>query len=252
MLAKRIIPCLDVRNGRVVKGQKFEQIIDVDDPVRLAEKYATTGADELVFYDITASIEGRKLSHEFVEKVAQVINIPFTVGGGVSTLQDFEMVLRRGADKVSINTAAVQNPKLIEAAALKYGSQCVVLSIDTKRTQTGKWQVYTHGGRFNTGMDVMEWIDRATKLGVGEIVLNSIHSDGMKTGYDLELLKCVCESVKVPVIASGGAGCMQDFYDAICIGKADGVLAASVFHYDEINIKTLKTYLAHHDIAVRR
>lgn len=251
MLAKRIIPCLDVRNGRVVKGKKFENVEDIDDPVALGKRYSLEGADELVFYDITASVEERKTSLEFVERVAREINIPFSVGGGISTIEDFDNVLRKGADKVSVNSAAVRNPQLINDAALKYGSQCVVLSIDTKRAGAGKWQVYTMGGRNNTGIDLIEWVKKGVGLGAGEIVLNSIDSDGMKDGYDIPLLKKVVEAVNVPVIASGGAGKMKDFYDAVYLADVDGILAASVFHYDEIKIRDLKMYLRNLEIPVR-
>jgi len=251
MLAKRIIPCLDVRNGRVVKGKKFENVEDIDDPVALGKRYSKEGADELVFYDITASVEERKTSLEFVERVAREINIPFSVGGGISTIEDFDNVLRKGADKVSVNSAAVKNPKLIEEAALKYGSQCVVLSIDTKRTEKEKWEVYTMGGRNNTGIDLIEWVKEGVSLGAGEIVLNSIDSDGMKEGYDIPLLKKVVETVNVPIIASGGAGKMKDFYDAAYLADVDGILAASVFHYDEIKIKELKIYLKNLGVSIR-
>ena len=251
MLAKRIIPCLDVRNGRVVKGKKFENVEDVDDPVSLGKRYSDEGADELVFYDITASVEDRKTSLEFVERVANKINIPFSVGGGISSIGDFENVLRKGADKVSINSAAVKNPELIKEAALKYGSQCVVLSIDTKKVTDEKWEVYTMGGRKNTGIDLIEWVRQGVDLGAGEIVLNSIDSDGMKGGYDINLLKKVVDIVNVPVIASGGAGKMQDFYDAAKFGDVDGILAASVFHYNEIKIKDLKMYLKNLGISIR-
>ena len=251
MLAKRIIPCLDVRNGRVVKGKKFENVEDIDDPVALGKRYSNEGADELVFYDITASVEDRKTSLEFVERVAREINIPFSVGGGISSIKDFENVLRKGADKVSVNSAALRNPKLIEEAALKYGSQCVVLSIDTKKVSDGKWQVYAMGGRTNTGIDLISWVKQGVYLGAGEIVLNSIDSDGMKDGYDIDLLKRVVDTVNIPVIASGGAGKMKDFYDAAKLADVDGILAASVFHYGEIKIKDLKIYLKELGISIR-
>jgi len=251
MLAKRIIPCLDVRNGRVVKGKKFQNIIDVDSPEVLAEYYSRCGADELVFYDITASNEDRKTSLEFVEKVAANITIPFCVGGGVSSVDDFTDILRKGADKVSVNTAAVENPRLLREASLKYGAQCVVLSIDAKKNEKDSWDVYIKGGREKTDLDVIEWAVEGVKLGVGEIVINSIDEDGMKKGYDIELLKRVTESVNVPVVASGGAGRPEDFYDAIKYGSVDAVLAASVFHYGEIRIQDLKKYLKEGGIEVR-
>lgn len=251
MLAKRIIPCLDVRNGRVVKGQKFENIVDVDSPEILGKYYSNCGADELVFYDITASNEERKTSLEFVEKVAANINIPFCVGGGVSSVDDFTDILRKGADKVSVNSAAVRNPELIREASLKYGAQCVVLSIDAKKDDEGSWSVYVKGGREKTDLDAVEWAVMGVKLGAGEIVVNSIDEDGMKKGYDIELLKRITESVNVPVIASGGAGELEHFYAAIEYGGADAVLAASVFHYGQIKIEELKKYLKDRNVEVR-
>ncbi|MCQ1529626.1 imidazole glycerol phosphate synthase subunit HisF [Lutispora saccharofermentans] len=251
MLAKRIIPCLDVRNGRVVKGQKFKNIVDVDSPEILGKYYSNCGADELVFYDITASNEERKTSLEFVEKVAANINIPFCVGGGVSSVDDFTDILRKGADKVSVNSAAVRKPELIREASLKYGAQCVVLSIDAKRNDEGSWSVYVKGGREKTYLDAVEWAVMGVKLGAGEIVVNSIDEDGMKKGYDIELLKRITESVNVPVIASGGAGEPEHFYDAIECGGADAVLAASVFHYGQIKIEDLKKYLKDRNVEVR-
>lgn len=250
MLTKRIIPCLDVRNGRVVKGQKFKDIIDVDDPEVLGKYYSRSGADELVFYDITACNEGRKTSLDFVEKVANSINIPFCVGGGVSTIDDFREILRRGADKVSINSSAVKNPKLIKEASEKFGAQCVVLSMDVKR-EGNKWSVYINGGRIKTELDAIEWAVEAVKLGAGEIVVNSIDEDGMKNGYDLGLLKEITSKVNVPVIASGGAGTMEHFYDALKESNVDGVLAATVFHYGSIKIKELKEYLSENNINIR-
>ncbi|SHI97015.1 imidazole glycerol phosphate synthase subunit HisF [Lutispora thermophila] len=251
MLAKRIIPCLDVRHGRVVKGKKFQNIVDVDSPEVLAEYYSNCGADELVFYDITASNEERKTSLEFVEKVAANINIPFCVGGGVSSVDDFTDILRRGADKVSVNTAAVENPWLLRQASMKYGAQCVVLSIDAKKNEKGSWSVYIKGGREKTDLDAVEWAVMGVRLGAGEIVVNSIDEDGMKEGYDIELLKRITQSVNVPVVASGGAGRLEDFYDGIKYGGADAVLAASVFHYGEIKIQDLKKYLKERGIEVR-
>lgn len=250
MLTRRIIPCLDVRNGRVVKGQKFEDIIDVDDPEKLGQFYSDEGADELVFYDITASNEERRISLEFVERVAQQINIPFCVGGGIRTVEDFVEILRKGADKVSINSAAVKNPSIITQASEKFGAQCVVLSIDAKKVD-GDWHVFINGGRLDTGLDAIEWAKEGVRLGAGEIVVNSIDEDGMKQGYDLELLKAITDSVGVPVIASGGAGTMEHFYEAVAEADVDGILAASVFHYQEIKIADLKAYLADRGVAMR-
>lgn len=251
MLAKRIIPCLDVNNGRVVKGKKFKDIIDVDSPEILGKFYSDSGADELVFYDITATSEQRRISFEFISKVAKNINIPFCVGGGVSTLQDFKDILRKGADKISINSAAVKNPELIREASLRYGAQCVVLSMDVKKNEGGSWSVYIKGGREKTELDAIDWAVRGVELGAGELVINSIDEDGMKKGYDLELLRKITCSVNVPVIASGGAGSMQDFYDAIDKADVDGILAASVFHFGEIKINELKEYLKNRGIPVR-
>jgi imidazole glycerol-phosphate synthase subunit HisF len=251
MLTRRIIPCLDVRNGRVVKGKKFTDIIDVDAPEVLGKFYSESGADELVFYDITATHEERKTSLKFVKKVAETITIPFSVGGGVNNLEDFANVLRLGADKVSINSAAVKNPKLIEEAAQKYGSQCVVLSIDAKQTAANKWTVFVNGGRVDTGLDVVEWAKKGVTLGAGEIVINSIDSDGVKEGYDLELLKAITDCVNVPVIASGGAGTKSHFYEAVEKANVDGILAASVFHFGEIKIRDLKVYLKEKGMEIR-
>jgi cyclase len=250
MLAKRIIPCLDVDKGRVVKGKKFQDINDVADPVTLAKFYSEGMADELVFYDITASAEERGIFLAVVEKVAQQVNIPFTIGGGIRTIEDFHKVLRAGADKVSINSAAVTNPSLISDAASVFGSQCVVLSIDAKRNNRGSWDVYTHGGRENSGMDAIEWALRGEKLGAGEICMNSIDADGVKTGYDLELNKKLSESLSIPLIASGGAGKPEHFAEVLEVG-ADAALAASVFHYKEISIEELKKYLQDRGIEVR-
>ncbi|MFO7888485.1 MAG: imidazole glycerol phosphate synthase subunit HisF [Eubacteriales bacterium] len=251
MLAKRIIPCLDVRKGRVVKGKKFKNIVDVDQPETLGKFYSDTGADELVFYDITASNEGRKTSLEFVKKVADEINIPFSVGGGVSTLEDFNNILRKGADKVSVNSSAVKTPLLIKEASQKYGAQCVVLSIDAMKDKDGTWKVIINGGRKNTGLDAIEWAVKGVELGAGELVINSIDADGMKKGYDIELLTEITNRVRVPVIASGGAGKMEHFYEVAYKADVDGILAASVFHYGEINIKELKKYLKDKGIEVR-
>ncbi|MEA5096079.1 MAG: imidazole glycerol phosphate synthase subunit HisF [Sedimentibacter saalensis] len=251
MLARRIIPCLDVKNGRVVKGKNFKDIQDVDDPARLGKYYSDSGADELVFYDITASNEERKTSLEFVKKVAHEINIPFSVGGGVSTIDDFKFILRSGADKVSVNSSAVRNPNLIKEAAERFGNQCVVLSIDAKKNEEGSWSVYVKGGREKTTLDAVQWAVKGVELGAGEIVVNSIDEDGMKNGYDLELLKKITDAVNVPVIASGGAGKMEHFLQAVKYADADGILAASVFHFGEIKISDLKKYLKENGIEVR-
>ncbi len=240
MLKKRIIPCLDVRNGKVVKGVQFEGIKEIASPVELGKYYSDQGADELVFYDITASKEDRQIFQSFVEEVAKEINIPFCVGGGIQSIEDFSLVLKNGADKVSINSAAVRNPSLIKEASEKYGAQCVVLSVDCKRVGDKKWQVFVKGGSENTGMDVLEWIQEGVALGAGEIVVNSIDSDGMKEGYDLELLSVIRALVSVPIIASGGAGKKEDFLKAAKVSDVDGILAASVFHYGEIKISELK------------
>ncbi|MBR5228482.1 MAG: imidazole glycerol phosphate synthase subunit HisF [Firmicutes bacterium] len=250
MLTKRIVPCLDVKNGRVVKGKKFQGLQDVDDPVELAKFYSEIGADELVFYDITASNEQRNIFLDVVEKTAYNVYIPFTVGGGIRTIDDFNSVLRAGADKVSVNSAAVKNPDIIKEAALKFGSQCVVLSIDCKR-KDDSWEVYVNGGRTATGIDAIEWAKRGEKLGAGELVLNSIDSDGVKGGFDIELNRVVSDMVKVPVIASGGAGTMEHFLEVFRDGKADAGLAASVFHFGEIDIKDLKRYLVANGVNMR-
>ena len=248
MLTKRIIPCLDVDHGRVVKGKKFKDIQDVADPVELGRYYSEQGADELVFYDITASYEERDIFINIVEKVAEAIRIPFTIGGGISRVEDFRKVLMAGADKVSVNSSAVKNPQLIRDAALKFGNQCVVLSIDAKRNDSGSWDVYVKGGRENTGIDAIEWAKRGQELGAGEICINSIDTDGVKRGYDLELNRKLSE---ILTIASGGAGEKAHFSEVLKAG-ADAALAASVFHYKEIPIPELKTYLAGEGIAVRK
>lgn len=242
MITKRIIPCLDVDKGRVVKGKKFTNIQDVSDPVELAKQYSELGADELVFYDITASNEEREIFINIVEKTAYEVYIPFTVGGGIRTIDDFNKVLRAGADKVSVNSAAVKTPNIITEAALKFGSQCVVLSIDAKKTGDS-WNVFVNGGRLDTGIDAVEWAVKGEKMGAGELVLNCIDADGIKQGYDIELTRIISETVKIPVIASGGAGKKEDFLDVFKFGKADAALAASVFHFDEIKIADLKQYL---------
>lgn len=251
MLAKRIIPCLDVRAGRVVKGAKFQNIMDVDDPVLLAEKYSELGADELVFYDITASNEERDIFIDVVEKTAEQVHIPFTVGGGIRTIEDFRNVLKAGADKVSVNSAAVKNPDLIREAAEKFGNQCVVLSIDAKKRDDGKWTVFINGGRIDTGMDAVEWALEGERLGAGEIVLNAIDTDGVKTGYSLDITAEIAGRVNIPVVASGGAGTMEHFLEVFTKGKADAALAASVFHFGEIDIKQLKRYLRENNVEVR-
>ena len=251
MLTKRIIPCLDVRNGRVVKGKKFKDIVDVDEPATLGKFYSDCGADELVFYDITASSEERKTSLEFVTRVAEKINIPFCVGGGVSTIDDFTNILLKGADKVSINSSAVKNPNLIREASEKFGAQCVVLSMDAKKNDKGSWSVYVKGGREKTDLDAIEWAKKGVELGAGEIVVNSIDEDGMKNGYNIELLSKITSAVNVPVIASGGAGNMDDFVKAAKQADADGIPAASVFHFGEIKINDLKQYMKKQGIEVR-
>ncbi|MBW5411081.1 imidazole glycerol phosphate synthase subunit HisF [Brachyspira hampsonii] len=250
MITKRIIPCLDVRDGRVVKGTNFEGLKDVDDPVELAKYYNNSLADELVFYDITASYEGRKLFVNVLEKVANEIFIPLTVGGGINTIKDFDMVLKSGADKVSVNSGAIKNPDLIREAAEKYGNQCVVLSIDIKRVN-GKYSVFSKGGREDTGIDAIEWAVKGEKNGAGELVINSIDTDGVKNGFDIELLKEIADNVSIPLIASGGAGNMEHFKDVFQVKGVDAGLAASIFHFKEIDIKELKEYLHKNNIKVR-
>ena len=251
MITKRIIPCLDVKNGRVVKGVNFEGLSDVSCPVELAKYYSSCGADELVFYDITASFEERKLFTDILTRVAQNVFIPLTVGGGINTLDDFDRVLKCGADKVSVNSGAIKNPQLIKEAALRYGSQCVVLSADIKRVD-GKFLVFSKGGRENTGIEAISWIKRGVELGAGEIVVNSIDTDGVKNGFDIELLKLVCEAVNVPVIASGGAGSIAHFVELFNeIPNIDAGLAASIFHFGEVAIPDLKKQLRANGISVR-
>jgi imidazole glycerol-phosphate synthase subunit HisF len=252
MYAKRIIPCLDVNNGRVVKGTSFLNLRDAGDPVEAAIEYDKQGADELVLLDITASSQARGIILDIVSKVANQIFIPFTVGGGIRTVEDFTALLRAGADKVSVNSAALKNPEIISAAAEKFGSQCVVCAIDAKRREEGGWTVYLNGGRVDTGKDAVEWAKEAARLGAGEILLTSMDCDGVKNGYDLELTASVSESVHIPVIASGGAGKLGHFYEAFTKGKADAVLAASLFHFREIAIPDLKAYLAQNGISVRQ
>ncbi len=252
MITKRIIPCLDVKNGRVVKGVNFEGLNDVSSPVELASYYSANGADELVFYDITASAEGRELFTDILCRVAETIFIPLTVGGGINTLDDFERVLGCGADKVSVNSGAIKNPALVGEAAKRYGDQCVVISADVKRVD-GVFRVFAKGGRENTGMEAVEWIRRCVGSGAGEVVLNSIDTDGVKNGFDVEMLSAVCEAVNVPVIASGGAGCIEDFITLFkTLPKVDAGLAASIFHFGEVSIADLKRALRENGIDVRQ
>lgn len=250
MITKRIIPCLDVRNGRVVKGMNFEGIQDVSDPVEMARFYNVEGADELVFYDITASVEERGIFTDILRKVASEIFIPLTVGGGINSLEDFDRVLKCGADKVSVNSGAIRNPGIIEQAAKRYGDQCVVLSMDIKRVD-GKFKIFAKGGRENTGIDAMEWVVNGVNSGAGELVVNSIDTDGVKGGFDLELLDEIAACVNVPIIASGGAGKMEDFSELFRHKGIDAGLAASIFHYKEIKIRDLKEYLKGEGIEVR-
>ena len=251
MITKRIIPCLDVKNGRVVKGTNFQGLQDVSSPVELGKYYSENGADELVFYDITASSEGRRLFTDILTEVASTIFIPLTVGGGINTLEDFDRVLKCGADKVSVNSGAIRNPDLIGQAARKYGDQCVVLSADVKRVE-GSFRVFAKGGREDTGMEAISWITRCVRNGAGEVVLNSIDTDGVKGGFDLPMLEAVSEAVDVPVIASGGAGCVEDFVTLFKIlPKVDAGLAASIFHFGQVKIPELKAVLRENDISVR-
>lgn len=251
MLTKRIIPCLDVRDGRVVKGVNFQGLNDVSSPVELAKYYSDNGADELVFYDITASAEGRQLFTDILREVASTIFIPLTVGGGINTVSDFDRVLKCGADKVSVNSGAIRNPELIYEAAKKYGNQCVVISADVKRVN-GEFRVFAKGGREDTGMEAVSWIKRCVDMGAGEVVLNSIDTDGVKQGFDLEMLKAVSDAVDVPVIASGGAGCIDDFVKLFkTLPKVDAGLAASIFHFGEVNIAELKQRLADEAVPMR-
>ncbi|NLT13601.1 MAG: imidazole glycerol phosphate synthase subunit HisF [Clostridiales bacterium] len=251
MITKRIIPCLDVKDGRVVKGVNFMDLNDVSSPVALGKYYSDCGADELVFYDITASFEERRLFTEILKEVASCIFIPLTVGGGINTVDDFDRVLKCGADKVSVNSGAIKNPSLIEEAAKKYGDQCVVLSVDIKRVG-GQFRVFARGGREDTGMDAIEWVRRGERLGAGELVVNSIDTDGVKKGFDLEMLDAVCSAVSIPVIASGGAGSIEDFSVLFkTLPKVDAGLAASIFHFGEVKIPELKNALRREGIAVR-
>ena len=253
MFTKRIIPCLDVNAGRVVKGINFVNLRDAGDPVSVASAYDKAGADELVFLDITASSDARDIKVNMVRKVAETVFIPFTVGGGIRTIDDFKMILREGADKVSVNSAAILNPELVSEAADKFGSQCVVVAIDAKRRKDAQgWTIYKNGGRVDMGIDAVEWAMKAEKLGAGEILLTSMDCDGTKDGYDIELTRTISENVSIPVIASGGAGKKEHFYDALTEGKADAVLAASLFHFNELQISDLKESLAGRGISVRR
>ena len=250
MITKRIIPCLDVRNGRVVKGTNFQGLRDVSSPVELGKYYSDNGADELVFYDITASAEGRRLFTDILKEVAATIFIPLTVGGGINTVEDFDRVLKCGADKVSVNSGAIKNPALIEQAAKRYGDQCVVLSMDIKRVD-GKFHLFAKGGRVDTGIDALEWAVRGAEHGAGEMVVNSIDTDGVKNGFDLEMLEKIASRVDVPIIASGGAGKMEDFYQLFQVPGMDAGLAASIFHFKEVDIRELKRYLVKKGIPMR-
>ncbi len=251
MHTKRIIPCLDVNNGRVVKGTNFVNLRDAGDPIEVGKEYDKAGADELVFLDITASSDAREIKAELVRKVAETIFIPFTVGGGIRTVDDFKMILREGADKVAVNSAAIMNPTLISEAAEKFGSQCVVVAIDAKRRADGGWNIFKNGGRVDMGIDAIEWAIKAEKLGAGEILLTSMDCDGTKAGYDIGLTKLVSQSVSIPVIASGGAGTEEHFYEALTEGGADAALAASLFHYKELEINQVKKYLRDKNVSVR-
>ena len=252
MFTKRIIPCLDVHNGRVVKGVNFVDLIDAGDPVEIAKAYDAAGADEIVFLDITASSDERKTVVDMVRKVAANVFIPFTVGGGIRTVEDFKVLLREGADKISINSSAINRPELIREAAEKFGSQCVVVAIDAKKRADGTgWNIYKNGGRGDVGIDAVEWAKKVDALGAGEILLTSMDGDGTKAGYDLELTRAISEAVSIPVIASGGAGTLEHFYEALTEGKADAALAASLFHFKELEIKEVKQYLREKGVSVR-
>ncbi len=252
MFTKRIIPCLDVHNGRVVKGINFVNLRDAGDPVEVAKAYNKAGADELVFLDITASSDARTIKIDMVRRVAETVFIPFTVGGGIRSVEDFKEILREGADKVAVNSAAIDRPELIAEAADKFGSQCVVLAVDAKRRADGSgWNIYKNGGRIDMGIDAVEWAMKACELGAGEILLTSMDKDGTKDGYDIELTRTISENVKVPVIASGGAGTKEHFYEALVEGRADAALAASLFHYKELEIREVKEYLNTRGVSVR-
>lgn len=253
MFTKRIIPCLDVNNGRVVKGVNFVNLRDAGDPVEIAAAYDKAGADELVFLDITATSDGRNTVVDMVSRVAEKVFIPFTVGGGIRTVEDFKVLLREGADKISINSSAINRPELISEAADKFGSQCVVVAIDARKREDGSgWNVYKNGGRIDVGIDAVEWAKKADELGAGEILLTSMDCDGTKAGYDIELTRQIAQNVSIPVIASGGAGTKEHFYEALTEGMADAALAASLFHYKELEIKEVKDYLAGRGVSVRR
>lgn len=253
MLAKRIIPCLDIKDGRVVKGINFVSLHDAGDPIEVASAYSDLGADEVVFLDITASHEGRATVVELAAKVAATLSIPFTVGGGIRSVEDMRAVLLQGADKISINSSAIDHPEIITEGAKHFGAQCIVVAIDARRREDGSgWDVYKHGGRINTGLDAVEWALAAEAAGAGEILLTSMDADGTKAGYDLELTRAISSKVKIPVIASGGAGTMEHFAEALTEGQADAALAASLFHYHEIDIRDLKDYLAEKNVPVRR
>lgn len=252
MLTKRIIPCLDVKDGRVVKGVNFVNFKDAGDPVEVAAAYDRAGADEVVFLDITASSDNRNTVVDMVRRVAEKVFIPFTVGGGIRTVDDFKAILREGADKVSVNSAAIMNPNLISEAADKFGSQCVVVAIDAKRRPDGSgWNIYKNGGRVDMGIDAVEWAIKANQLGAGEILLTSMDGDGTRAGYDIELTRAISENVSIPVIASGGAGTLEHFYDALTEGKADAALAASLFHFKELEVREVKEYLKNRNVPVR-
>ena len=252
MFTKRIIPCLDVHNGRVVKGVNFLDLVDAGDPVAIAKAYDEAGADEIVFLDITASSDARETVVDMVRKVAANVFIPFTVGGGIRTVEDFKALLREGADKISVNSAAINRPELISEAAEKFGSQCVVVAIDAKKREDGTgWNIYKNGGRIDVGIDAVEWAKKVESLGAGEILLTSMDGDGTKAGYDLELTRTISEAVSIPVIASGGAGTLDHFYEALTTGKADAALAASLFHFKELEIKEVKQYLRERNVSVR-
>ena len=251
MLAKRFIPCLDIDKGRVVKGVNFVNLVDAGDPVQVAKAYDKIGADEIVFLDITASSDGRKTAVDILSRASEQVFIPLTVGGGIRSIEDFRTMLSAGADKIAVNSAAIKNPALICEAAAKFGSQCVVLAVDAKANGRGSWDVYLNGGRVNTGLDAVGWIKEAVALGAGEILLTSMDKDGTKSGYDLALTRAAADAVNVPVIASGGAGRAEDFYDVLTEGGADAALAASLFHFGEIDMKQLKSYLAGRGVPVR-
>ena len=251
MHTKRIIPCLDVHNGRVVKGTNFINLRDAGDPIEVGKAYGEAGADELVFLDITASSDARAIKLDMVRRVAETVFIPFTVGGGIRTIDDFKMILREGADKIAVNSAAIMNPWLISEAADKFGSQCVVVAIDAKRTPEGSFHIFKNGGRIDMGIDAVEWAIKAERLGAGEILLTSMDADGTKAGYDLELTRAISSVVKIPVIASGGAGTMEHFYEALTEGGAEAALAASLFHYKELEISQVKKYLKEKGVSVR-